>query len=269
MKFLPIPHVFLLVLIAGLSQTVLSAIDFEMPASYRVHRMDTQIILDGIDEEPIWASAEVIDGFVDITGARLATSPLNTRVRMLWDEDYLYILAEMEEPHVWANITQRDAPIYNNNAFEIFINPDDSQQGYVEYEVNALGTLWDLRLDLPYGDGGRADSSWTSSGLEWAVNVSGTLNDPNDVDCCWSVEWKIPAREISRLHGAEWPTAKPWRMNFLQVRWVHEIIDGRYERQSDTDRNPLPASYLVWTPQHAVDMHQPEHWGYVTFIGPP
>lgn len=37
-------------------------------------------------------------------------------------------------------------PIYNNNAFEMFINPDERQPGCLEYEINALGTLWDLRL---------------------------------------------------------------------------------------------------------------------------
>ena len=184
---------------------------------------------------------------------------------MLWDDSFLYVLAEMQEPHVWADITERDAPIYNNNAFEIFINPDDNQAGYVEFEINALGTIWDLRMDFPYRDGGRPDSAWDAPGLKWAVDIQGTLNDPNDVDDGWSVEWAIPAREIGKMHDATWPATTPWRMNFLRILWPHELAGGRYQKQTGPEGTPLSANYLVWTPQYVVDMHQPEHWGFVMF----
>jgi hypothetical protein len=225
--------------------------------------------IDGKGDESAWNRAEVIDGFVDIRGEQAGVPSYHTRVKMLWDDNFLYVLAELEEPHVWGDITERDALIYNNNAFEIFINPDDRQPGYVEYEINALGTIWDLRLDKPYRDGGRADSRWTAPGLQWAVNVQGTLNNPNVIDRSWSVEWARPAREVSAMHGAPWPPQRPWRMNFLRVQWPHVIVDGRYHKQTDADGNPLSAGYSVWAPQHAVDMHRPEHWGYVSFTDSP
>lgn len=258
----------LMVLCAGtvLALTAVAAENVMSPSTYIVHRTPAAISIDGKGDDPAWERADVIDGFVDIRGEQAGAPPYHTRVKMLWHDDFLYVLAELEEPHVWADITQRDALIYNNNAFEIFINPDDRQPGYVEYEVNALGTLWDLRLDRPYRDGGRADSRWTAPGLKWAVNVQGSLNNPNDNDTGWSVEWAIPAREISAMHGARWPPQRPWRMNFLRVQWQHAIDNGRYRRQADADGNLLPAGYSVWTPQHAVDMHRPEHWGYVEFV---
>jgi hypothetical protein len=239
------------------------------PYTYTALRTAEVITIDGKGDEPAWNRAAVIDGFVDIRGEQAGAPQYHTRVRMLWDDEFLYVLAELEEPHVWADITQRDALVYNNNAFEIFINPDDRQPGYVEFEVNALGTIWDLRLDRPYRDGGKADSRWTAPGLQWAVTVQGTLNNPADIDTGWSVEWAIPVRDISSLHGAPWPPNRPWRMNFLRVQWPHVIAGGHYHRQKDKGGNPLPAGYSVWTPQHAVDMHQPEHWGYVTFADAP
>jgi hypothetical protein len=41
---------------------------------------------------------------------------------MLWDDNYYYILARMEEPHVWANL--RYHYFFYNNDFEVFIDPD-------------------------------------------------------------------------------------------------------------------------------------------------
>jgi hypothetical protein len=33
-------------------------------------------------------------------------------VKMLWDDEYFYVAAEMEEPHVWATLTRHDSVIF-------------------------------------------------------------------------------------------------------------------------------------------------------------
>ena len=43
--------------------------------------------------------------FVDIQGGAKPKPRFRTRAKMLWDDDYLYIAAELEEPHVWATLT--------------------------------------------------------------------------------------------------------------------------------------------------------------------
>lgn len=58
---------------------------------------------------------------------------------MLWDDNYLYIGAVLEEPNVWADITKHDAIVYNNPDFEVFIDPDGDGQNYFEIEANAIG----------------------------------------------------------------------------------------------------------------------------------
>ena len=42
---------------------------------------------------------------------------------MFWDDNYFYFFAELQEPDIWGNITKRDAVIFHNNDFEIFIKP--------------------------------------------------------------------------------------------------------------------------------------------------
>ena len=85
---------------------------------------------------------------------------------MLYDDNYFYFAAELDEPHVWATLTDRDAVIYHDNDFEVFIDPDGDNHLYYELEINALGTEWDLLLVKPYRDGGPAINAWDIQGLQ-------------------------------------------------------------------------------------------------------
>src|SRR5215218_7202827 len=43
---------------------------------------------------------------------------------MLWDDEYFYVAADLEEAHVWATLTKLDAVIFNDPDFEVFIDPN-------------------------------------------------------------------------------------------------------------------------------------------------
>ena len=124
------------------------------PRSYVAHRTAGAIDIDGNLDEPSWQRADWTEPFVDIEGERRPVPSLQTRAKMLWDDEYLYIAADLEEPHVWATIAMRDATIYQENDFEVFIDPDGDTHQYYEFEINALGTEWDLLMVKPYRDGG-------------------------------------------------------------------------------------------------------------------
>ena len=61
--------------------------------------------------------------FVDITGNESLRPRFRTRVKLGWDDDYLYVGAELEEPHVWGTIRERNAVIFEDNDFEMFLDP--------------------------------------------------------------------------------------------------------------------------------------------------
>ena len=44
------------------------------------------------------------EDFVDILGAGRPVPRFRTRTKLLWDDGYLYVAAEMEEPHVWGTL---------------------------------------------------------------------------------------------------------------------------------------------------------------------
>ena len=76
--------------------------------------------------------------FVDIQGDPLLKPRFKTRAKMLWDDNYLYIAAEIEEPDIKAVITEHDAVIFHDNDFEVFLKPLEAETGYFEFEINAL-----------------------------------------------------------------------------------------------------------------------------------
>ena len=237
-----------------------------LPKHYIVNKINDQIKIDGKDDELAWSNAIYTDDFIDIEGDKIPRQ--KTNVKMLWDDKFLYVFAKLYENHIWGDITKRDEVIYYNNDFEVFINPNDDVFSYGEIEINALGTEWDLFLNRPYRLKGKADSSWDINGLKSAVDITGTLNDPNDLDDYWTVEIAIPLKEIEKLNTSgkdeKIISGDVWRINFSRVNWDFEINNGVYSRKKENGKY-LPEYNWVWSPQGIINMHVPENWGYLVF----
>ncbi|MEK6702423.1 MAG: carbohydrate-binding family 9-like protein [Planctomycetota bacterium] len=231
---------------------------------YICHRAGGPIEIDADLEKAVWRDVAWTEDYVDIEGDARPRPTWRTRHKMLWDEKCLYMLAEMEEPHVWASLTEHDSIVYHDNDWEAFVGPEGSNHNYYELEINALGTVFDLWLPKPYREGVRADHDWNVSGLRKAVRVHGTLNDPSDTDRGWVVELAWPWEAFDR-HDRDVAPVPPrdgdvWRMNFSRVQWDLEVVEGRYRKVAGR-----PEHNWVWSAQGMVDMHQPERWGCVQF----
>jgi hypothetical protein len=233
------------------------------------YRTPRPLVVDGKLNEPAWAATTPSDLFVDIEGPDHPRPRFKTTVKMLWDDDFFYFGAELEESDIWATLETRDSVIFQDNDFEIFIDPDGDTHAYYELEVNAFATAWDLLLIQPYRDGGPPIHGWDVAGLKVGVDVRGTINRPGDKDVAWTVEiampWKI-LREAALPDRTAPRAGDQWRVNFSRVEWDVDIKDGRYVKRIDAKTGkPLPEYNWVWSPQGAINMHIPERWGYVQF----
>lgn len=238
------------------------------PRQYVAYRSPSAIHVDGRLDESAWGVSAWTDSFVDIEGDRRPRPRFGTRAKMLWDDNWLYIAAEMEEPEVWGTLTERDSVIFRDNDFEVFIDPDGDTHAYYELEVNALGTPWDLMLIKPYRDGGPAINAWDIDGLQARVNVRGTLNRAGDRDEGWTIELALPWTILKEAApGQRRPASGDrWRVNFSRVEWQTDVREGKYvKRNKPGSTESLPEDNWVWSPQGAVNMHMPERWGYVQF----
>ncbi|WMT39463.1 carbohydrate-binding family 9-like protein [Paenibacillus sp. D2_2] len=238
------------------------------PKHYICQRAEGPLALDGRLDKPFWRKAEWTEDFVDIEGELRPRPAKQTRVKMLWDDEYFYFGAELIEDQIWATLTERDSVIFYDNDFEIFIDPDGDTHQYYEFEINALNTVWDLLLVKPYRDGGPPVNGWDISGLKTAVHIDGELNRPEADNRKWSVEVAIPWKILKECAPeTRSPVAGEfWRVNFSRVEWRTEVKDGEYSKVINPDTGkPFPEDNWVWSPMGIINMHYPELWGYVVF----
>jgi hypothetical protein len=233
-----------------------------VPKKYECRRSPVPLTIDGHLDEAEWQNAPWSEWFVDIRGEQATKPRFKTRMKLLWDDQYLYVGAELEEPDVWATLLQHDSVIYQDNDFEVFLNPTNDGKKYFEFELNAMNTGWDLFLPEPYNRGGQADDSWGIPGLKTAVWVDGTLNRPSDKDRGWTIEIAFPWAAFRQRSGKGRPAAgESWRANFSRVEWLVETKNGKYEKL------PGPEDNWVWSAQGVINMHVPEKWGTLHFVG--
>ncbi|MGC6427110.1 MAG: carbohydrate-binding family 9-like protein [Akkermansiaceae bacterium] len=246
---------------------------------YLCQRVESPIVIDGTLTDPAWADLPWTEDFVDITGDPALKPYFRTRAKMAWDDDFFYVGAELEEPHVWGTITEKNAVMFEDNDFEVFIDPDCDGLNYYEFEINALGTIWELSLPKPYGEGGVPILGCNLEGLKSAVHVKGKINDPTSEDQGWSVEIAFPWSGLKKYHAEQAVPPAPgdlWKLNFSRVQWKHEVIDGRYVRipphgtplaeSLNPEEQDHPENNWVWSPQGTVNMHLPDRWGEVVFV---
>jgi len=231
------------------------------PATYVAYRTADSIVVDGQLNEASWIRAPTTDAFVDIEGDREDPPEEQTRVKVVWDEEYLYVAATLEESKVWGTFTERDAPVYaEDNDFEIFLDVNGDGKNYIEFEINALNTVYDLYrpnkaapLQIP----------WDIEGLKTAVGVEGTLNKNDDEDDYWTVEIAWPMSSLAE-HAAGAPVppneGDEWRIEFPRVEWALDDTSDVIRKAPGTS-----AENWTWTQQGLVDNHWPEAWGFLRF----
>jgi hypothetical protein len=259
---------------------------------YTAYRAPQPLLLDGRLDKAAWQSAPPTPRFVDIGSG--APSPFGTQARILWDDEHLYIGFEAEEPLVTARNVERDSLIFFENDLEVFIDGGDA---YYELEFNALGTMYEVffvwrdaytkdarwqdpRFDVHSrrvhsfaGDhGSTATSFWAGDhprgtrwafldydlpGVELAVRVDGSLNDPSVIDRGWTAEVRIPWASLADLaRGRSLPPTPGdvWSM-FL----------GRFEQLPTREAGRTIGLGWSASPHGVNDTHIPASWTRVRF----
>ncbi len=218
------------------------------------------ITIDGNLYDAAWQGAAWTADFVNLRGrnAPVRPPPPRTRAKFLWDDTHFYVAAELSESDVRAEMKEHDSPIFRENAFELFIDPDDDGENYLELEINALNTTFDLLMSRPYQQRGKADAKWEIAGLQTAVHVDGTLNDSADKDKAWTVEIAIPWAAMRELTADALPpkAGAKWRVNMARVMAPPPETEAR-------------TRYATWSPINEASLHVPPRWGWVEFAPVP
>ena len=154
------------------------------PAAVDAIRRVGELSIDGRLDDPAWQPAPIITDFVQGVPVEGAEPSEPTEVRVVFDDDAIYVAARMYERDprlIRARLTRRDER-GSFDSFKLSLDPNrDGLTGY-EFEVSAAGAETDRYL---FGDT-QEDTNWD------AIWDSGVRID----DRGWTVEMRIPLSQI-------------------------------------------------------------------------
>jgi hypothetical protein len=225
----------------------------EEPAVVRAaecRRATGKITIDGKADEASWVKAPVLKEFAVFWQRRPARS--TTEARLLWDDDYLYFTAWMQDADLYADVKDYNGMTWTNDVFELFFKPYAAKNPYYEFQVNALNTRMEMFLPSR-GAGGyqRFAVKEPKLGMESAVVLRETLNQWQDKDEGWTVEGRIPWTAFAATGGRPKAGAL-WK--FALCRYDYSVA---YETPDLSSTAPLTQP----------DFHRYEDYGTLKFVG--
>lgn len=159
-----------------------------------------------------------------------------TRAKTSWNDEELRVLFELEDTHIWATHTERDAPLYEEEVAEFFFDPAGDLAGYFEIEINPLNAVLDLVV-RKNRSGYVKNFAWRCEGLRTVVSKS---------EAAWSAEFAIPFRSVA---AAPPRIGDCWRVNFCRI-----------DRPAGA-----PRELSAWSPTGRTTFHAPERFGVLEF----
>ncbi len=185
-----------------------------------------------IDGDPadILAAGQTLAGFCVLGQGALA--PQQPTVAVARDSAWLYVAARLPKPAgrmPLASVTERDGPVWTDDALEVFVAPRGPREPYYQFIVNARGTQWDSL---------GKDNSWNAT---WRCAVRARRQDE-----FWTVELAIPLKQM-------WAAAGDNRLWGFNVAW--------------DCKTPGPV-IITWAPVQRT-LHDPAHFGILKFLDAP
>jgi len=200
-------------------------IDYEAARLERVVaivRAGGSITLDGVLDEPAWASAPVAKDFIQNDPHEDQPATFDTEVRVLYDDDALYlgVFAKDDQPSaIIVNDLKKDFNTGSSDGFRVVLDTfKDGRNGY-QFAVNPAGAKWDAQMA---NEGRENNANW--DGI-WDVRAR--IDERG-----WYAEIRIPFRTL-KFDDSDPQT---WGMNFeRKIRRLNE----------DSYWSPLPRIYSL------------------------
>lgn len=209
-----------------------------------VHRASGSITADGVLDEAAWSKADVMT-LSDSMGKGTETR-WPTKLRLLFDDDNLYVAFDATDFDITERFSQRDDPIYDHETVEIFLMPHVAAPDvgpYVELQASPGGVIFDASFT---GRRQGMDKGWNAAQVV-GTKLDGTLNGSTDEDRGWVSEWVVPWKSV------RWVKAPPkagdeWRLNAFRI-----------------EKNVKSPEYTAWSPPRIGDFHNVARFGRMKF----
>jgi hypothetical protein len=203
--------------LAGLSPAVDSDSVPRNPKSLTVHavRARAEISLDGDLSEPGWARAQPVTSFTQREPHEGAPATERTEVRILYDDDALYVGARLYDSRpdsIMAQLARRDR-ITSADRFLVFLDCYHDRRTGFFFGINAAGTLYDGTLFNDDWDSDTWDGVWdgkvSRDSLGWSAELRipySQLRFQQQKTHRWGINFK---REIARRNERDYLVPTP------------------------------------------------------------
>ena len=230
----------------GVSAAKQPAANTRVP-TLRVDKLEkgTKIKIDGKLDEEAWRAAPMAGPFVDVKTGRPNTSfPVNGSVKVLWDDDGIYLGFDVKDQDVIGGFKKKDKDphLWTKDTVEVMVDPDGDgdNKDYYEIQINPQNLVFDSQFDAYNSpkkepDGPFGHQEWSAK-LKSAVTVDGTLDKPEDKDKGYVVEAMIPWKSFDKAKQAPPKIGDTWRMNFYAmennggVAWSPILGQGNFHK---------------------------------------
>jgi hypothetical protein len=185
--------------------------------TFDISRTDTAPIIDGDLNDDVWQDATVVDDFHMTSPTDGATPTESTIVRVTFDDEFLYIAADMRDSdpsEIRAKQMIQGKMFFSDDRFWVTIDSFNTKRNDYFFQVNANG----VRRDALRENNARFIEEWSAIWhAESAVHEYG-----------WATEIAIPFKSISFA-----PNTDTWGINFGRgiVRKQEFNMWASHERQ--------------------------------------
>ena len=235
---------------------VLSAADTN-PLKYTCYRTEKPVVLDALPDDPAWKKAAPMKDWTICVDNKKLYQPAGhaTTSWMCWDAENLYLAWVCADTDIMGNRAKKDLDVWEDDAFEIYIDPDGDGLNYVEIEISPLNYCLDLLIPAPWKVPWKEAAVFNVADMKYATRVYGTLNFKDDTDEKWAGEIAIPFSSLSDATTAALPVNLPPKNGDV---WRIQCYRAEHWKKGRTG-----VEWNAWSPTKAP--HNLGEFAYVTF----
>jgi hypothetical protein len=261
--------------------------DFRPQPSYESRSVAVSPPIDGSLTDVAWSRAVWSQPFGSIADGALVG--YETRVAILWNEDYLFAGFRVQDFDIRAKTVMPNEHVYiQDDDVELFLDLGDC---YLEIGVNPVNCTYQIlwtwldpviqsedwaRLEelLKLPDyiyytrrstenlGRVGDRDYSLPGLRHAVSIDGSINNPASKDRGWSAEFAVPWASLAALTPTQsYPPRPGSTMRMQAYRAQHDWSQSNSSFLGDGS----PFESFTWATMGNGNVHNPELWTLVQF----
>ena len=117
----------------------------EAGKTLRIVKTNEPITIDGLDKESSWSTTGQADQFINKWPLDTGLAKLQTKVRLLYDDKFLYVFAimEVQDNNLVIQSLKRDINPYYSEGFSMVLDPSGQKSSGFTFGVNASGAQFD------------------------------------------------------------------------------------------------------------------------------